>query len=160
MTFFVSRRMLRAGSTTMTKLGLIAVVALVAGCSTRPESFRVSGFSAVEVAQLQSAADEWCSATNGDYCPSLSGGENTVELVSELSDRASSRYALTGGVGHVWVLDRSDDANWLKMLRRSFLHELGHNAGCRNELADGNVMAANEDSEPDHLTATDVTCAD
>jgi hypothetical protein len=137
----------------------VAIAILTAGCASRPEAFRVSGFEPDELEQLQSAADEWCNATGGAYCPSLSGGENTVELVPELSNGAGARYALTGGKGRVWIADRSDNADWLRLLRRSFLHELGHNAGCRSHGPDGTVMAEAEGSEPDHLTASDVQCA-
>jgi hypothetical protein len=129
-------------------------------CAPLDDEFSVSGFDADEDAQLRSAADEWCEKTGGDYCPTFDGGRNTITLVSELETDVVGQYERRKDVGHISVLDRSWQAEWLTSLRRTVLHELGHHRGFQGHLGPGNVMAANQADEPDHLTALDVACAD
>jgi hypothetical protein len=138
---------------------VLAIVALTTACSSRPEAFRASGFDPDEMAQIRSAAAEWCDATGGGYCPSVDGGENTIERVESLSGDPAARYGLIGGIGHIWVVDRSSNPDWLRYLRRSVLHEFGHAVGCRSHGPNGTVMAASEGLEADHLTPSDVQCA-
>jgi hypothetical protein len=141
----------------------LAMAAMVGGCASEPTVFRLVGFDDDETAEVRSAMSEWCHVSGDNYCPSIGESDSALALFDDMANagncRVRSTMVLSAPVSTILVHNRRDLTDWLPRLRRTVLHELGHAAGCEGHISDGNVMAANEDDEPYHLTYADAKCA-
>jgi hypothetical protein len=156
----------------------VLVAWALCGCAGG-ETFRLFNFTPEESASHLSAADEWCSSTDGDWCPLPDSSadnlvviqDNTRECPPTEPGRTRTGCARRIGASYgvrshlrIVILDRRNEPDWLPILRQLILHELGHAGGCSPaptlHLAPGNVMAEHREDEPEHLTAADIACVD
>lgn len=135
---------------------------LAQGCSDNPDGFELSGFSTEQASTIRAAADEWCTATEGASCPTLSGGNNELIGVDTLDAERGDGDASTIGL----AIHRADGTDIylvralpLDTLRIVALHEFGHHFGC-GDAENGTVMDADiEDTSESHLTEPVLACA-
>ena len=131
------------------------------GCASDPHRFSTSGFSLEQEQAIRSAADEWCSSSNGAACPVIGDGDSHIIGLGEFA--AQPVYESTLGL-HIRRAEGASDIYLLTSLsadelRLVALHELGHHFGC-DDTDDGSIMSAElADIVEQGLSPTVLSCA-
>jgi hypothetical protein len=114
------------------------------------------GFDDTQLAAMQTAADEWCSAGATEcYTFSRSHGHNPhVRMVTTPDDCGDTVNA------HVLLSPMHFEINPQCDVRRTMLHELGHEYGM-SHLDPGTIMAPYNTEQSANLTTADINaCRD
>lgn len=126
----MTAKVVNAISTIGWGFAMLAWILLNAGCTPASNDFRAVNLGDEEAAAFTSAAESWCNATRGEFCPALNdGASNTVTMVSSFGPDH------IGTVGH--YTNHWDGAASIQLkiapvseLRITAMHELGHHYGC------------------------------
>jgi hypothetical protein len=146
---------------------VISILATATACKPS-DDFDLKGFSAdgEDRMSAQTAADQWCSASHGEFCAHLSGGENTIQLVDAIDRGVQSQTSRSRGkcsIDTILVADQFPDPTLRELLLfRAVRRELGHHfsSDVSGMLPEGNAMFGSLDyGQPDQLTEADLAFA-
>lgn len=129
----------------------------LSACQSQTDAWELHGATAEQVAAIGGAMSEWCEATNGRHCATVSSdAPNRLYVTADqLPDGTDGHYGRRGDTGTIWLRDDLDAAR----LRSVTLHELGHHFGCRaNTTGDNDIM--NDFAGGPELTTADLDCVE
>lgn len=135
------------------------VVVLLAGCGGKTDLWHVERASGGERAELQAAADEWCDATAGGFCPVLvdyrrdeakEPSDKRIVVVAQAAIASRFGGDAARGMRHADLRFGAtiDETIWISndsecTVHEIALHEFGHAAGiARHVLDDPNAIMA------------------
>lgn len=115
---------------------------IVTGCADYSNTYELEGFDDTEKEVIQAAIDTWCDASQGDHCGHI--GHNTEASSISLSDetgRESGDYGVCilgpNNIDDIIIYDNKDKEDWLAILHKVTLHELGHHYRGKGHLPKG-----------------------
>jgi len=153
----------------------LALAALASACQASggfDTSFSAATLDDAHYAAAQAAAEEWCVATDGECCPTVSRNEGTqsITLVDELRHpngepypvemkaitvRSYSKFTQPITISNYGSIDTSR-----RLMRHEFCHACLAQAYPdlirQGHLPAGNVMAPDEAMQPENITPEDV----
>lgn len=143
-------------------VGFVGALTLGLGGCGASGVWHVSGATTDEFAEVQAAADEWCSRTEGRFCPVLVSGPSSGQVLT-LTDlegvrRISGRDNLGGycrAGSDIWIARNATGVS----VRRIALHEFGHSsaAGRLEHTVNADaVMFERANNGVAHLTEIDL----
>ena len=141
------------------------IIALTLACSAcgRDNRFSVDfERTTEEKIAFQAAADQWCEASDGEFCVTFDGGDNHVRLVEYKGDGdVAQRSRNWKGDAFLDLADLRGTTVWAQYLTKIIRHELGHqfayDESKEHHLPAPNVMTSVYTEQGDDITESDLT---